>query len=405
MDKIASGLAPAAAADIAIEDDSVSLLETLIPLAEHWKLLAFGPLAVGIVAFGIATLIPPTYTAIATMLPPQQQQSAAGSLLSSLGSLGGLAGLAGGASGLRTPADQYVALMQSATVSDRMIDQFKLLDVYDQEYRIDARRALATNVHIAVGKKDGLITIEVDDKSPQRAAEMANRYVDELRRMTDTIAVSEAQQRRKFFELQLRQTQEKLVQAQQALQASGFAQGALKAEPKSAAEAYARLRAELTAAEVRLQTLRGSLSDNTPEVQQQQNTLAALRGQVARLEQPAAAASGPDYVSKYREFKYQETLFDLFAKQYELARVDESREGGLIQVVDTATLPEKKSKPKRLFIALGATFASGIVLVAAVMIRRWWHAATTNPANTAPLERLRTALGRRSQAAIRHHTT
>jgi len=395
MDKTASDLASAAAADITLEDDSVSLLEAAVPLAEHWKLLVFGPLAIGLAAFGIATLIPPTYTATTTLLPPQQQQSSASSLLSSLGSLAGLAG--GAASGLRTPADQYVALMQSATVSDRMVDQFKLLDVYDQKYRVDARRALATNVHITVGKKDGLITIEVDDKSPRRAADMANRYVDELRRMTDTIAVSEAQQRRKFFELQLRQTQEKLVQAQQALQASGFAQGALKAEPKSAAEAYARLRAELTAAEVRLQTLRGSLSDNTPEVQQQQSTLAALRGQVARLEQPAAAASGPDYVSKYREFKYQETLFDLFAKQYELARVDESREGGLIQVVDAATPPEKKSKPKRLFIALGATFAGGIMLVAAVLIRRSWRAAVADPANAHQMERLRKAFGRRRQ--------
>jgi len=395
MDKASTDLVPAV--DVTDEDDSVSLLEVAVPLAEHWKLLAIGPLATGLMAFGIASLITPTYTATTTLLPPQQQQSSASSLLSSLGSLAGLAG--GAASGLRTPADQYVALMQSATVSDRVVDQFKLLDVYDQKYRVDARRALAQNVRITVGKKDGLITVEVDDKSPQRAAEMANRYVDELRRMTDTIAVSEAQQRRKFFELQLRQTQEKLVQAQQALQASGFAQGALKAEPKSAAEAYARLRAELTAAEVRLQTLRGSLSDNTPEVQQQQSTLAALRSQVARLEQPAAAASGPDYVSKYREFKYQETLFDLFAKQYELARVDESREGGLIQVVDAAAPPEKKSKPKRLFIVLGATIGSGIILIAALLIRRSWRAAVADPINAERIERLRKALGHRRSSA------
>ena len=395
MDKASTDLS-SAAVEVMDEDDSISLLETALPLAEHWKLLVVGPLVAGLAAFGIASLIPPTYTATTTLLPPQQQQSSASSLLSSLGSL---AGLAGGASAVRTPADQYVALMQSATVSDRMVDQFKLLDVYDQKYRVDARRALAANVRIAVGKKDGLITVEVDDKSPQRAAEMANRYVDELRRMTDTIAVSEAQQRRKFFELQLRQTQEKLVQAQQALQASGFAQGALKAEPKSAAEAYARLRAELTAAEVRLQTLRGSLSDSTPEVQQQQGTLAALRSQVARLEQPAAAASGPDYVSKYREFKYQETLFDLFAKQYELARVDESREGGLIQVVDAAAPPERKSKPKRLFIALGATFAGGIILVAAVLIRGSWRAAVSDPANADRLARLRKAFERHRQTS------
>jgi uncharacterized protein involved in exopolysaccharide biosynthesis len=375
--------------EIADEEDSASLLELAVPLAEHWKLLTMGPIAAGLLAFGMASLIPPTYTATTTFLPPQQQQSAAGSLLSSLGSL---AGLAGGAASVRTPADQYVALMQSITVSDRIVDHFRLMEVYDAKYRIDARKELASNVHVNVGKKDGLITVEVDDKSPQRAADMANRLVDELRRMTDTIAVSEAQQRRKFFEQQLRQTQGNLVQAQQALQASGFTQGALKAEPKSAAEGYARLKAEVTSAEVRLQTLRGSLSDGAPEVQQQQNALAALRAQLLRLERTADPQGGADYVGKYREFKYQETLFDLFAKQYELARVDESREGALVQVVDSATPPERKSKPKRAIVALVTTLLAGATLAVVVVMRHTWRRATTDPANAGDVERLRAAI-------------
>jgi len=393
MDKPADNLATTEFAD---EEDSVSLLELAVPLAERWKLLVIGPIAAGLVAFGITALIPATYTARTTFLPPQQQQSAASSLLSSLGSL---AGLAGGAANLRTPADQYVALMQSATVSDRIVDQFKLMEVYDAKYRIDARKELASNVHVTVGKKDGLITVEVDDKSPQRAADMANRLVDELRRMTDTIAVSEAQQRRKFFELQLHQTKDKLVQAQQALQASGFTQGALKAEPRSAAEGYARLKAEVTAAEVRLQTLRGSLSDSASEVQQQQIALAALRTQLLRLERTADPQGGPDYVSKYREFKYQETLFDLFAKQYELARVDESREGALVQVVDTATSPEKKSKPKRAIVALVTALLAGVTLALFFLARHTWRRAATDPANAGDIERLRTAFRIRRKPA------
>ena len=368
MDRHVDELAQARS-DLADEEESASLLELAVPLAERWKLLTIGSIVAGLIAYGVTWLIPPTYTATTTFLPPQQQQSAANALLSSLGSL---AGLAGASANLRTPADQYVALMQSATVSDRIIEQFKLMDVYDKKYRVDARKELAGNAHFNVGKKDGLITVEVDDKSPQRAAEIANRLVEELRRMTDTIAVTEAQQRRKFFELQLRQTQEKLVQAQQALQASGFTQGALKAEPKSAAESYARLKAEVTAAEVRLQTLRGTLSDASAEVQQQQNALAALRGQLARLETQTSSVQGAaDYVSKYREFKYQETLFDLFAKQYELARVDESREGALIQVVDPATPPERKSKPKRAIITLASMLLAGLALSAwLVFVRR-----------------------------------
>jgi uncharacterized protein involved in exopolysaccharide biosynthesis len=133
------------------------------------------------------------------------------------------------------------------------------------------------------------------------------------------------------------------------------------------------LRAEVTAAEVRLQTARGSLADDTPEVRQQQATLAALRSQLARLEQASDVRGGPDYVSKYREFKYQETLFELFARQYELARVDESREGALIQVVDTASPPERKSRPKRAMTALATTLVTAVLLIIGLTMRHAWQ--------------------------------
>lgn len=370
-----------------------SMLEILVPLLEHWKLLVAGSLLVGASAFGVASLIPPTFTASTSFLPPQQQQSSATAALSQLGALAGLAG--GSGLSVKTPADQYVALMESVTVSDRIIDAFKLIGVYELRYRVDARRKLADNVTMRVGKKDGLITVEVDDRDPRRAADIANRYVDELRRMTDTIAIGEAQQRRLFFDTQLKQTRDRLADAQRALQESGFSQGALKAEPKAAAETYARLRAEVTAAEVRLQTLRRALSDNAPEVQNQQATLVALRSQLARAEQSSEIGNGPDYVSKYREFKYQETLFELFARQYELARVDESREGGLIQVVDAALPPERKSKPKRGLIAVAATLLAGLGLAVFVVARESWRQSPADPAAAALRDRLRAVFRRR----------
>jgi uncharacterized protein involved in exopolysaccharide biosynthesis len=126
-------------------------------------------------------------------------------------------------------------------------------------------------------------------------------------------------------------------------------------------------------------------------VQQQQNALAALRAQLLRLERTADPQGGPDYVSKYREFKYQETLFDLFAKQYELARVDESREGALVQVVDAATPPEKRSKPKRAIVALIATLVAGAALAALLLVRHTWRRAATDPASAGDVERLRAA--------------
>jgi uncharacterized protein involved in exopolysaccharide biosynthesis len=322
------------------------------------------------------------------LLPPQQQQSSAASALASLGSL---AGLAGGA--IKTPADQYVALLQSVTVSDHLIDRFKLIEVYGRDFRVDTRKQLAQNVRIGVGKKDGLMTIEVDDHNAQRAADIANRYVEELRQITSTLALTEAQQRRVFFERQLQQTRDKLVAAQQALQSSGFNPGALKAEPKAAAETYAKLRAEATATEVRVQGLRTTLADSTSEVQQQLSVLKALRGQLARVEQVAeVAADGPDYISRYREFKYQETLLELFARQYELARVDESREGALIQVVDPALVPERKSAPKKSLIALGAALVGFILIAGGLLIRQSWRRARSDPAHAESMQRLRTAL-------------
>ena len=374
------------------DDDGIDLLDLALPLAEHWKLLVLGPVVAGLLALGITFLIPKTYSSRTVFLPPQQQQSAAASAIAQLGAL---SGLVGSAAGLKSPADQYVALLQSTTVADRLIDEFKLMQVYDEEFRFKAREELAKNVRVSLGKKDGLITIEVDDKDPQRAADIANRHVDELRRLTSQLALTEAQQRRVFFEAQLTQTRDRLTQAQQALQASGFSQGALKADAKAAAEGYARLRAEATAAEVRLQTLRRNLADNTPEVQQAQSTLGALRAQLGKLEESTDLSGAPDYVSKFREFKYQETLFELFARQYELARLDESREGALIQVVDVAKPAEWKSKPKRALIAAAATLAALMLRVLWVRIRHAWHRAGQHPGTAAKVDSLRAALGRR----------
>mgnify|MGYP001172372526 CR=1 FL=1 len=333
-----------------------SLLEFLTPLAHAWRRLLLVPLVVGAVAVGVSYLVPKTYQATTRLLTQQQPSSAATSALASLGALGALSGLSLGG---RNPADMYVSLMRSDNATDRIIDHFDLLGVYDVPERWQARRDLAKNTAIAIGKKDGLISVSVEDRSPVRAADIANRYVEELRRLTTELAITEAQQRRLFFERQLEQAKDRLADAQTALQASGFTGAALKAEPKAAAESYAKLRAELTAAEVRLQSMRSSFADAAPEVRTLQGTVAALRSQLSRSEASRDPTDlGPDYVSKYREFKYRETLYELVAQQFELARVDESREGALIQIIDVASPPERKLRPKRslygILAALGA---------------------------------------------------
>lgn len=344
------------------------LRDLIARLASSWRALGSATVLAGSLALGVSYLITPTFTAKASFLPPQQQQSSASAALASLGALASLAG-SGGA--IKSPTDQFISLMQSVTVSDRIIDQFQLMTVYDAKLRSVARQRLDDNVRMQPGKKDGLIYIEVDDHDPKRAADIANRYIEELRRMTSGLALSEAAQRRVFFENQLKQTRDRLKQAQQALQNSGFGAGDLKSEPKAAAEAYARLKAEQTAVEVRLRTLRATLSDTSAEVQRARATLAALDSQIAKAE---AAGSGDPrqqdgYVSKYRDFKYEEALFEIFARQFELAKSDESREGSLIQVIDPALVPDHKSKPRRAVTALGGAaaglFAAMIFVVVA----------------------------------------
>jgi len=343
-------------------------------LRRRWRLLIAGPLLAGLVVLGITFVVPPVFTASVTFIPPQQSQGGAAAALASLGSLASLAGIGGGG---RSQPELYASLLQRATIADRMIEEFKLVELYDAKFRVDARKELTQNTRITVGRKDGLITIEVDDPSPDRAAAMANRYVEELRKVTSTLAVSEAQQRRQFFEEQLKLSHERLINAQRALQASGFNPGALKTEPKAAAENYAKIRAEVTAGEVRLQALRGTLTDTSPEVRQQQVTLGAMRQQLARLEQTNASPAGSDYVGRYREFKYAEALFEVYARQFELARVDEAREGALIQVVDKATPPERRSWPKRAQSAVIATVLAFFALLVFVLGREFMRKPAT----------------------------
>ena len=374
-------------------EDSFDALDFATTLVERWRSLLFWPILAGAAAVGASFLLPPTFTAKTTFLPPQQQQSSASAALAALGPLAGIGG-----GGLKTPGDQYVALMQSVRIGDHIIDGFELQKIYEQELRSLTRRTLSDHTRISSGRKDGLISVEVDDHDAQRAAQIANRYVDELRKLTTEIAFTEAQQRRVFFEQQLQATRDRLTAAQITLQSSGFDAGALKAEPKAAAEVYAKLKAEATATEVRLQAMRTYLNDNAIEVHQAQSSLAALRSQIAKLEgvsardEPATAS----YVSKYREYKYQETLFDMLAKQFELAKLDESKDGTLIQVVDKAEAPDHKSKPKRGEIGVLTSAAFFALLVIKILIQRAIHSsAIDDPKVAARLTKLRAAWSRK----------
>lgn len=372
---------------IAVEpaDDEISLLDIALVLAENLRLLVLGPLAVGLAALGISFAIPPTFTAKTQFLPPQQQQSAAASMLASLGSLGGLAGAA---AGLKNPSDQYVAFLKSVSIQDALIDSFGLVARYEVENRTDARRNLEGIVRVSSGK-DGLIAIEVDDKDPKFAADLANAHVIELKKLMGRLAVTEAQQRRVFFEKQLQDAKGNLIKAESALKSSGLSETLLKSNPASALAGVATLKAQITAQEVKVGTMRNYLSEGAPEFKSALNELSNLRSVLAKQQdsEGTEATKGQDgYIDRYREFKYSETLYELYAKQFEIARVDEAREGAVIQVLDSAQPPESKSKPKKALIAIISTLFTAFAIILFIFVR---HAVRKSASSDPRLGRLR----------------
>jgi uncharacterized protein involved in exopolysaccharide biosynthesis len=335
----------------------------LAPARARWKAILVITVLCGIAGYGASFLLANKYTASTLFIPPHGQQSNPST--AALAQLGALSGLIGSGASARGTPDEYISMMGSSRVSDHVIQKFDLQKAWGLEYRADSRKRLLKMVAISAGKKDNLMTVEVTDTDPVRAAAIANQYVEELRVLTSTLALTEAQQRRVFFERLLEQTRDNLATTQAALEGSGFNSGALNAQPNAAAEGYARLLAQRTAAEVRLQVLRKNLADSAPDVQQAQEAVSALATQINKLEsQNGSASKTNDYINRYRAFKYQETLFELFQRQYETARVDESHDSPMLQVIDPATPPERRSGPGRT--SMGAVIAL-LGLVAAVL--------------------------------------
>lgn len=189
------------------EDDEISLLDILLVIFSNLKLLILGPLLVGLIALGISFLMSPIFIAKTTFIPPGQ--SAAGGAAALLGQLGGLSALAGGATGVKAPADQYIAYLESNTLRDALITKFGLMQKYGAKYQQQARERLRAATKITVDTKSGLIQIEVSDQDPQFAANLANSYIKELSIMLGNLALKEAGAKHQLLEQQLASAAEK----------------------------------------------------------------------------------------------------------------------------------------------------------------------------------------------------
>jgi len=369
------------------EGPAVGLLDLLTWLGEGKRVIAAVTAAAAALALVYALLQPQIFTARTTLLPPgSQQQSTSAAALAALGSLGGLAGGIAG----KTPDELYVNLLKSDTVQRALATKFDLYKRYQVETYEVLRKVIPQYVRVSSDKKSGVITLEVDDKVPQFAADLANAHAGEVTKLLSRLAVSEAQQRRMFFEQQLKDTKESLIKAEQFLRQVQEKSGMVVLDQQAGAiiKAVAELKARIAEREVRLKVMRTSTTAVNPDVQLLNSELTALRAELTRMESSTGSvtaggagsidipvgklpAAAIDYVRAAREVKFQETMMTSMLRQFEVAKLDEAKEGQSLQQVDVAMPPDRKSKPARALIVLSATFAAMLLSSLFVVWRKY----------------------------------
>lgn len=352
-----------------------SVVKALTALAKRKLLIGALSAAGALAALTMALLSPSIYRSGTQLLPPAQPQAGAAAILAQLG--GAAAAVTGGSS-VKNPNDVYLAMLGSRTVADKLIARFQLRQVYGNVSPAAARATLQGNSMIKLGK-DGLIKVEVEDKDPKRAAQLANGYVEELQQLTRVLAVTEAAQRRLFFEKQLAVAKNDLAASERALKGALDTNGVISVDSDSRAviETVGRLRAQISAKQVQLSSMQAFVTTGNQEFKRAQEELGGLRAELSRLQngRPGAAAAdgqgegmdkrGLANIQILRDVKYYQMLYELLAKQYEAARLDEAKEASVIQVLDPAIEPERRAKPRTRFMTLAgalAGFLLGVVL-------------------------------------------
>jgi len=376
-------------------------------------MICFTTLGAVIITALITLLLPNIYTARAMIVPSDDDKSGLAAMMSKMG---GLAAMAGSAAVSKTTGDLYLTMLRSETIKDQLIDRFKLLDVYDVKFRVDAYKKLDTNAGVSLGKKDGVITIAVNDKDPKRAAELANAYVAELGKLAAGLNMTGAGQNRLFLETRIAEARADLSRAEEDLKAFQSKNKTISVtdQAKATIEGVAHLRGQLALKEVELGTLQRQFTDKSQEVKTTRVTIANLRSQIAALEGKGAGGSssipnvgsmpqmGQDYLRLMREFKIQEAVLEMLTQQYEAVKIGEAKDVAPFQILQKAKAPEKKSGPNRgklvklsLFVSLFGSMLLALALENISRIddatrQRWKSLLVTSKSTTkscAPSER------------------
>lgn len=384
--------------DTSASEGGSAMIDLLIALAKHKKTILSVTIGTAILSVAVSMALPNVYKASTKLLPPQQSQSSAAALLSQLG---GIAGAAAGAAGVKSPSELYVSMLKSRTVADRLIAQFSLKKAYDTDSQEKARKLLEANTSITSGK-DGLLVIEFEDTDKKLVAPLTNAYAGELFRLMKTMAVTDASQRRLFYERQLETAKDNLAKAEMALKSGLDTRGVISVdtESKGIVETIARLKAQVSAKEIQLASMRAFLTPANPEYHRVEEELGGIRAELSKLENGRDAVSGAsetqgglENIKLLRDLKYQQMLYEAIAKQFEVARLDEAKDPSIVQVLDPAVEPEIKSRPKRSLIILMATLVAAISVICWALVVEAKKKALRSPENEAKWAEFKSYLG------------
>lgn len=386
--------------------------------------------AIGLViSLVIALLIPHRFNSTVQLMPPDQQSLALSALAAFTGRSGStsalapLAGLAGDLLGQRTSGQLFIGVLQSRTVLTALITKFDLRKVYRKKLWIDAGKTLVRRTDIKEDKKSGIITITVSDRSPQRAAQMAQEYVNQLNFVITELNTSSARREREFLEGRLKQVNAGLEVAERNFGdfASKNAAIDIPEEGKAMLEAGAELQGELIAAQTELQGLRQIYADDHVKVRSMQARVDELQRQIQNLGGKSGSAGdvanadgdalyptirklpvlGVQYADLLRTAKVQEAVFEVLTQEYELAKVQEAKEVPSVKVLDAPNIAERKSFPPRRVITIVGTLLTFVGAMLWIIGRDRWEHLDPNDRRKSLAVRVYCDLGEHWQRLVR----